>query len=99
MNFLPSALRPHSRDHVPDPEKDGISPSTPPFPPPLLARPTVLEPEAMNQLNTFRHMVGIHSTKGFIPTIMNKTGLLGANVSHNNLQFDGRAAPNLGIVR
>src|SRR4051812_10005646 len=36
-------------------------------------------------------MVGIHSTRSF--------GTLDgtANNTHNNLQFDGRAAPNLGI--
>ncbi|KAF2034984.1 hypothetical protein EK21DRAFT_55228, partial [Setomelanomma holmii] len=28
---------------------------------------------------------------------MNKTGFLGADNFHNNLHFDGRAAPNLGI--
>lgn len=40
------------------------------------------------QLANFRHMVGIHSTKGFSGT---------ADPSHNNLHFDGRAAPNVGI--
>src|SRR5690242_20098298 len=33
-------------------------------------------------------MVGIHSTKGFSGT---------ADANHNNLHFDGRAAPNVGI--
>jgi hypothetical protein len=40
------------------------------------------------QLANFRHMVGIHSTKGFSGT---------ADPSRNNLHFDGRAAPNVGI--
>lgn len=40
------------------------------------------------QLANFRHMVGIHSTKGFSGT---------ADANHNNLHFDGRAAPNVGI--
>lgn len=47
-----------------------------------------MEVDHSNQLATFRHMVGIHSTKGF-------TGA--ADTTHNNLHFDGRAAPNLGI--
>jgi hypothetical protein len=53
----------------------------------------------MNQLNTFRHMVGIHSTKGFVPSAMGQKGRFLTDLSHNNLHFDGRAAPNLGIVR
>ncbi|KAH7414057.1 hypothetical protein DE146DRAFT_762654 [Phaeosphaeria sp. MPI-PUGE-AT-0046c] len=59
MNFLPSALRPHSRDHVHDLEKNGTLGNTSPYPigpNPLSHRATVLEPEAMSQLNTFRHM-------------------------------------------
>jgi hypothetical protein len=36
-------------------------------------------------------MVGIHSTKEF------STSNTGYDTSHNNLHFDGRAAPNLGI--
>ncbi|KAJ4315895.1 hypothetical protein N0V94_005723 [Neodidymelliopsis sp. IMI 364377] len=36
-------------------------------------------------------MVGIHSTKEFAASTT------GHDVSHNNLHFDGRAAPNLGI--
>jgi hypothetical protein len=102
MNFLPSALRPHGRDQVHDLEKDGVSGTTSPFPsgpPPLTPRPTILEPDAMNQLNTFRHMVGIHSTKGFVPSAMGQKGRFLTDLSHNNLHFDGRAAPNLGIVR
>lgn len=48
----------------------------------------MMENEQNNQLANFRHMVGIHSTKGFA----------GSNdTTHNNLHFDGRAAPNLGI--
>lgn len=93
MSFLPAALRPHGRDQVHDIEKDSLSIN----PPPLSYRPTTLEPEAMNQLNTFRHMVGIHSTKGFVPQITNPRGGFTADNSHNNLHFDGRAAPNLGI--
>ncbi|KAF2833144.1 hypothetical protein CC86DRAFT_414901 [Ophiobolus disseminans] len=95
MNFLPSVLRPHSRAH--DIEKDGISSNTSSFPPPLAARATFLEPEAMNQLNTFRHMVGIHSTQGFVPQTPNAKGGFFSDISHNTLHFDGRAAPNLGI--
>lgn len=37
-------------------------------------------------------MVGIHSTKSFATKTPGQ-----ADLSHNNLQFDGRAAPNLGI--
>jgi hypothetical protein len=95
MNFLPSVLRPQGRDQVHDLEKDGISGHTstsPPGPPILSHRATILEPEAMEQLNTFRHMVGIHSTKGFAPQ-------LHGDASHNTLHFDGRIAPNVGIVR
>jgi hypothetical protein len=58
----------------------------------------MLEPAAMNQLNTFRHMVGIHSTKGFVPQTPGQKGGFLSDLSHNNLHFDGRAAPNLGIV-
>ncbi|KAF2866652.1 hypothetical protein BDV95DRAFT_441167, partial [Massariosphaeria phaeospora] len=47
-------------------------------------------PEPDN-LATFRHMVGIHSTRSFVPT----TAI--PDLSHNNLHFEGRAAPNLGI--
>jgi hypothetical protein len=36
-------------------------------------------------------MVGIHSTRSF------NTATGQANLSHNDLEFDGRAAPNLGI--
>jgi hypothetical protein len=45
-----------------------------------------------DQLAVFRHMVGIHSTRSFGTTTGGQPDL-----SHNNLQFDGRAAPNLGI--
>ncbi|KAL1604610.1 hypothetical protein SLS59_003805 [Nothophoma quercina] len=47
-----------------------------------------MESGANDQLANFRHMVGIHSTKGFSGS---------ANPTHNNLHFDGRAAPNVGI--
>jgi hypothetical protein len=47
-----------------------------------------MEDERNNQLANFRHMVGIHSTKGFSGA---------SSATHNNLHFDGRAAPNLGI--
>ncbi|KAJ4380587.1 hypothetical protein N0V86_003946 [Didymella sp. IMI 355093] len=40
------------------------------------------------QLANFRHMVGIYSTKGFSGS---------TDPSQNNLHFDGRAAPNVGI--
>jgi hypothetical protein len=101
MHFLPGALRTDGREQAHDLEKDGmtakVSPSPPP-PPPLAHRATVLETEAMDQLNMFRHMVGIHSTKGFIPQLLHpqKTGLFEA--CYSNLHFDGRAAPNVGIV-
>lgn len=96
MSFLPSALRHHSHEH--DPEKGGSTSSPPSFPPPLLSRPTVLEPEAMNQLNTFRHMVGIHSTRGFLSQITEQEGgLFNSHTPNNTLHFDGRAAPNVGI--
>lgn len=86
MNFLPSAFRPRSRAH--DLEKDGMSSKNSSFPPPLIpARATFLEPEVMTQLNTFRHLIGIHSTKGLVPQSTGQT----------DLHFDGRAAPNRGI--
>lgn len=47
-----------------------------------------MENDHNSQLATFRHMVGIHSTRGFSGA---------AGTTHNNLHFDGRAAPNLGI--
>lgn len=48
-----------------------------------------------DKLATFRHLVGIHSTRSFAPS---KTFANGQpDLSHNNLHFDGRAAPNLGI--
>lgn len=100
MDFLPSALRPNGRDRVHDLEKDGMSGSTIPIPsgPPLLTnRATMLEPEGSHQLVTFRHMVGIHSTKGFVPAASGQKGGFFSDSSHNNLHFDGRAAPNLGI--
>lgn len=103
MHFLPETLRPHGREQVHDLEKDGMSSSAAPYPPPppLAHRATILEPQAMEQLNTFRHMVGIHSTKGFIPVSQllhpqQKNGVF--DISHTNLHFDGRAAPNVGIV-
>jgi hypothetical protein len=40
------------------------------------------------QLANFRHMVGIYSTKGFSGS---------TDPGQNNLHFDGRAAPNVGI--
>lgn len=49
-----------------------------------------MENDHNSQLASFRHMVGIHSTKGF-------SGSGAADSAHNNLHFDGRAAPNLGI--
>jgi hypothetical protein len=95
MNFLSSIFRPNGRDQVHDPEKDVASGHNSPNPPisTLAQRATVLEPEDLQQLNTFRHMVGIHSTKGFITQIM------GTENVHDGLHFDGRTAPNLGIVR
>lgn len=54
--------------------------------------------ESNSQLATFRHMVGIHSTKGFAAQTTNQKSHFLPDVSHNNLHFDGRAAPNLGIV-
>ena len=47
-----------------------------------------MEDEQNNQLANFRHMVGIHSTKGFSSA---------SDAMHSNLHFDGRAAPNIGI--
>ncbi|KAF2996629.1 hypothetical protein E8E13_002325 [Curvularia kusanoi] len=91
MNYLPSALRPQGRDRAPHVE-DGLSGSTLPMavgaPAPATVNPVTMESDHNNQFAHFRHMVGIHSTKGF-------TGA--ADTSHNNLHFDGRAAPNLGI--
>lgn len=99
MDHLPSILRPHGRDRAHDLEKDGMSSNSRPFPspPPIPHRPTMLEPEAMHQLNAFRHMVGIHSTKGFVSSgIMPKASLFSDN-TQVNLHFEGRAAPNVGI--
>ncbi|KAF2632111.1 hypothetical protein BU25DRAFT_321465, partial [Macroventuria anomochaeta] len=83
MNYLPSALRPQGRDRVHNVE-DGLSGSTLPM---AFGAPTqaAIENDQNNQLANFRHMVGIHSTKGF------------SGASHNSLHFDGRAAPNVGI--
>lgn len=100
MHFLPKTFHPRGRDQERDIEKGGMSGSTLLLPPgvqPLSRRATMLEPEAMHQLDTFRHMVGIHSTKGFVSQIMGAKGGFLADNSHNNLHFDGRAAPNLGI--
>jgi hypothetical protein len=100
MHFLPSAFHPRGRDQEHDVEKDGMSGSTLQLPPgaqPPPRRATMLEPEAMHQLDTFRHMVGIHSTKGFVPQTMGAKRGFFADIPHNNLHFDGRAAPNLGI--
>lgn len=47
-----------------------------------------MEDEQNSQLANFRHMVGIHSIKGFSGA---------ADTKHNSLHFEGRAAPNLGI--
>jgi hypothetical protein len=95
MNFLPSAFRPHGHSTNHDPEKDAYSPSAPP----ASRHATVLAPEAMPQLDTFRHMVGIHSTKGFVSQTGSQKGPASSlfTIPHNNLHFDGRAAPNLGI--
>lgn len=49
--------------------------------------------ESSDQLAIFRHMVGIHSTRSFATSTTNTL----PDLSHNNLHFDGRAAPNLGI--
>ncbi|KAJ8110582.1 hypothetical protein OPT61_g6611 [Boeremia exigua] len=91
MNYIPSALRPQGRDRVHNVE-DGLSGSTLPMafgtPAPAVINPATMENDHNSQLSYFRHMVGIHSTKGFTGT---------ADSSHNNLHFDGRAAPNLGI--
>ncbi|KAH7388854.1 hypothetical protein BKA66DRAFT_569165 [Pyrenochaeta sp. MPI-SDFR-AT-0127] len=101
MDFLPSALRPNGRDRVRNVE-DGLSGST------LQnlngapqasgsRRATMFAPEPSNQLATFRHMVGIHSTREFAPQTSNQKSHLIPDFSHNNLHFEGRAAPNLGI--
>jgi hypothetical protein len=98
MHYLPAVLRPHSRRHVSDIEKDGLSQNTSPYPPgaQLLAhRPTVLPPDSLQKLNAFRHLVGINSTKGLYPKILPGQG----DSDTNNLHFYGRAAPNVGIVR
>lgn len=48
-----------------------------------------------DKLATFRHLVGIHSTRSFAPSPSTLNGQ--PDLSYNNLHFDGRAAPNLGI--
>lgn len=55
---------------------------------------TLAQPAADDKLAIFRHLVGIHSTRSFAPST--SAGIL-PDLSHNNLHFDGRAAPNLGI--
>ncbi|KAH6615127.1 hypothetical protein C7974DRAFT_379999 [Boeremia exigua] len=91
MNFIPSALRPQGRDRVHNVE-DGLSGSTLPMaigtPAQTVINPATMENDHNSQLARFRHMVGIHSTRGFFGA---------ADTSHNNLHFEGRAAPNLGI--
>ncbi|CAO2650342.1 Nn.00g016340.m01.CDS01 [Neocucurbitaria sp. VM-36] len=101
MDFLPSVLRPNGRDRARNVE-DGMSGDTlqyPPGPPPLPGsrRATLFAPEPNSQLATFRHMVGIHSTKEFAAQTANQKSHLMPDLSHNNLHFEGRAAPNLGI--
>ncbi|KAJ4991287.1 C6 transcription factor [Stagonosporopsis vannaccii] len=91
MNYIPSALRPQGRDRVHNVE-DGLSGSTLPMafgtPAQAVINPATMENDHNSRLANFRHMVGIHSTRGF-------SGV--ADTTHNNLHFDGRAAPNLGI--
>ncbi|KAF2181068.1 hypothetical protein K469DRAFT_713941 [Zopfia rhizophila CBS 207.26] len=87
MDFLPAAFRP-GRDRVASVE-DGLSGTTF-LQPPSGRRPTIVPPE--DQLGTFRHMVGIHSTRSLGSSLPEKSQGL-----HNNLHFDGRTAPNLGI--
>ncbi|KAF2107395.1 hypothetical protein BDV96DRAFT_606497 [Lophiotrema nucula] len=89
MDFLPNAFRP-GRDRIRSVE-DGMSGST-------LQQPNLQAPPrrqtviAMDdKLSIFRHMIGIHSTQSLAATSDRP------DLTHNNLHFDGRAAPNLGI--
>ncbi|KAF1840747.1 uncharacterized protein K460DRAFT_436223 [Cucurbitaria berberidis CBS 394.84] len=43
-------------------------------------------------------MVGIHSTKEFAAQTANQKSHYMPDISHNDLHFDGRAVPNLGMV-
>ncbi|KAF1998150.1 hypothetical protein P154DRAFT_469799, partial [Amniculicola lignicola CBS 123094] len=91
MNFIPSAFRHGGRDRLSSVE-DGMSGST--LQPPQTGPPRTPMVMAMDdKLSIFRHMVGIHSTPCFAPSAGGNT----ADISHNNLRSDGRAAPNLGI--
>ncbi|KAF2267778.1 hypothetical protein CC78DRAFT_530556 [Lojkania enalia] len=95
MGFLPAAFRP-GRDRAKCVE-DGLSGSTlqqqgPQQPQrPQSRRQTIVSYDPNDKLAIFRHMVGIHSTREFA------TAHDRPDLTHNNLHFDGRAAPNLGI--
>jgi hypothetical protein len=88
MNFIPTSLRPNSNvraSHI----EDGLS-----------ARSLQMPPDSTNpntRLATYRHMVGIYNTKELATTYGKQKDSQAPDVSHNNLHFDGRAAPNLGI--
>ncbi|KAF2728826.1 hypothetical protein EJ04DRAFT_590362 [Polyplosphaeria fusca] len=99
MDFIPAAFRPGGRDRAKDVE-DGFSDSTLQQSHATLQASTVVPQSRRgtivqlndDPLSVFRHMVGIHSTKSFVAN-NDKVNL----AQHNNLHFDGRVAPNLGI--
>lgn len=90
MDYLPASLRP-GRPRASNVE-DGLSDISQPPPPPLTTRRRTIVLEAQDKLSIFRHLVGIHSTRSFATNISGT-----ADLTHNNLHFDERAAPNLGI--
>ncbi|KAI8941318.1 hypothetical protein NX059_002545 [Plenodomus lindquistii] len=97
MQYLPSIFRPGGRDRVHNAE-EGLSGSMLQFPPgqaqpPLQHAPT-FTPEPNSQLATFRHLVGIHSTREF-GALSNHERMLHA--PHDSLHFEGRAVPNVGM--
>ncbi|PVH92234.1 hypothetical protein DM02DRAFT_620061 [Periconia macrospinosa] len=91
MEFIAAVFRRGNREHVKSVE-DGMTEST--YQPQTLneSQATMV---ADDKLAIFRHLVGIHSTRSFGPSKTYSNGQ--PDLSHNNLHFDGRAAPNLGI--
>jgi hypothetical protein len=91
MKFIPAFLRPGSNVRASNIE-DGLSAQT-------LQMPSGPTDNSVHniQLATYRHMVGIYNTKELASTYGKQKGTQTPDVSHNNLHFDGRAAPNLGI--
>ncbi|CAI6331442.1 unnamed protein product [Periconia digitata] len=92
-DFIPPAFRHGTRDRVRSVE-EGMTDSTYQPPPAITESQATMVPTD-DKLAIFRHLVGIHSTRSFAPSRTRGDTL--PDLSHNNLHFDGRAAPNLGI--